>query len=62
MLSNNCKNVHEALLHLSSVKQRKEKKSGPYCRGIFLPIQKQSHGNYRVGLGGQVGKFLQIVD
>jgi hypothetical protein len=54
--------VHEALLHLSSVKKRKEKKSGPYCRGIFLPIQKQSHGNYRVGLGGQVGKFLQIVD
>jgi hypothetical protein len=62
MLSNNCKNVHEALLDLSSVKKRKEKKSGPFCRGIFLPIQKQSHGNYRVGLGGQVGKFLLIVD
>jgi len=54
--------VHEALLDLSSVKKRKEKKSGPFCRGIFLPIQKQSHGNYRGGLGGQVGKFLLIMD
>jgi hypothetical protein len=39
MLSNNCKNVHEALLHLSSVKKRRKKKVDLTAEEFFYPFK-----------------------